>query len=223
MDYSRIAKENLNFLNNGQNKTPKRELNEAAEPVWWRALKRMFGLRFSRRLNFQEFMERYANQPGYPRSLIRINRSGNHPWGNNDDIRRWLERLDGSTGMGGTRVRQLLINDEGAFIVLGEDGRYYYLHPDSLVGPVRLPPDFDPYRDSIPESFGHQNWADEGYRSPIDIKPFLGIGGAIGVPELLEPDVNPEDLDDPSGGGGVDDILIPGFGDQRLSPIDRYN
>ena len=219
MDYSRIAKENLNFLNNGQNKTPKRELNEMAEPLWWRALKRMFGPRFSRGQKFPEFMERYANAPGgWPRRIIRINRSGSHPWGNNDNIRRWLEELDGLPSMGGTRVRQLLINDEGAFIVLGEDGRYYYLHPEN--GPMRLPQDWDVYRDPVPESFGHQNWADEGYRSPIDNDPFFGII-PVATPTLIDPITEPEDLVDPS--GGDEDIIVPGFGDQRFSPVDRYN
>ena len=173
----RIVENNLNFLNNG-----KVLINETAGPGWWQALKRMFGLRFSRNNPYQNFMERYANPPGdWPRRLIRINRSGASQWGISDEIRRQLDDLEANDIFKGRNIKQLLINDEGAYIILTDDGSYFYLHPEN--GPLGpLPEMWDPYRDRIPEQWGHNNWADPGYKGPFDpifsapimVAPILG-------------------------------------------------
>jgi hypothetical protein len=191
-----IVENNLKLL--FESRIRKNILNETAGPGWFKELRRLLGPRFTRRYNWPEFMERFANPPGgAPRRLIRINRSGMHQWGNSDAIKQFLEDMQGTQYFRDRPIKQLIINDEGGYIILTDDGSYHYLGPN---GPQILPDGWEPYVDDIPPSFGHDNWADPGYWQPY-IPAFT-------IPPMLLP---PEDAP-------LEDITFPGEVPPLLSP-----
>ena len=187
-----VVKNNNKLLREG--KRNQSYLMETAGPGWFRVLQRIFGRRFTSNYPYMHFMERYANPPGgWPRRLIRINRNGTSQWGVNETLGRQISEIEMHEIFKGRRIKQLLINDEGAYVVLTDDGKYYYLHPEN--GPIGpLPPDWDPYRDNIPNLYGHTNWADEGYKGPLD--PTFGGAGAVPfvLPYLIDPEEGDEEV-----------------------------